>query len=279
MAKDSIISKIQKLTAKAESAKELGNVEESALFSAKVNELLTKHNLAMSDIEVEDKDEVIGNKEDDLGLSLKQGKWTIHLLSVIADYNYCDVVLHTSRKYNSRGRIIKDANNVSATIIGRPENVEVTKYLYEILKGQFERFAKSAWKAYFKDIKQKVSKLTGIPVNQIKKPHQLATGVATRQQYFKSFYLGAVNGVKKRLEEQYQKAEQEYGAKITDLMVVNNADINAYMSEHFPNTQTMKSRTTRINGSAYNKGVEAGKSSSMAKGVASGASVPTKMLN
>ena len=279
MVKESIIQKIQKLTAEAESAKELGNLQEATLFSAKVNELLTKHNLAMSDIEIEDQDEVIGEKGDGFGLSLKQGKWTIRLLSIIGEYNYCEVILHTSRKYNSRGRMVKDANNVSATIIGRPDNVEVTKYLYGVLKRQFEQICKKSWNGYIKDVKKQVSEMTGIPVKQIKKPTDYVRGVSSRPQFYKSFFLGAVKGVKDRLEEQYRKAEQEYGAKITDLMIVNDADIKSYMSEHFPNVKPMSSRRTRINGAAYRQGVEAGKSSSFAKGIASGVTVATKMLN
>jgi hypothetical protein len=277
MALDTIIQKIQKLTAKAESSKEIGNVQEAALFSAKVSELLTKHNLAMSDIDVEDNDEVIGQRTDDLGLSLKQGKWTIHLLSIIGEYNYCETIYHTQRKYNARGRIVKDPK-ATVTIIGRPDNVEVVLYLYGVLKRQFEQMVKREWNTYIKAVKKRISEITGIPAKSIR-PKDLGSNISTRSNFYKSFYLGAVKGVKDRLEEQMQKAEHEYGAKITDLMIVNDADIKAYMQVNYPDVGKMSSRRTRINGDAYRKGVEAGKSSSFAKGVATGATVATKMLN
>jgi hypothetical protein len=277
MVKESIIQKIQKLTAKAESSREIGNVEEAAMFSAKVTELLTKHNLEISDIDVEDNEDVTGDRADDLGLSIKQGKWTIHLLSIIGEYNYCEIIYHTSRKYNGRGRVVKEAK-ASATIIGRPDNVEVTKYLYSVLKRQFEQMSKGYWNTYIKSIKKRVSEMTGIPAAKIKNPAKYVSGVTTRQSFYKSFYLGAVKGVKDKLEAQFKEAEQTYGAKITDLMIVNDGDIKSYMSEHFPDVKQMSSRRTKIDGSAYRQGVEAGKSSSFAKGVASGATVATKML-
>lgn len=278
MAIDSIIQKIQKLTAKAESSKEIGNIQEAAMFSAKVSELLTKHNLAMSDIDVEDNDEVTGQRNDELGLSLKQGKWTIHLLSIIAEYNYCETIYHTQRKYNNRGRIVKDSN-ASATIIGRPDNVEVVIYLYSVLKRQFEQMAKREWNTYIRSMKKRISEMTGRPVKEIKNPAKFVKGVSTRTNFYKSFYLGAVKGVKDRLEEQFKQAETQYGAKITDLMIVNDTNIKSFMGQHFPNVGQMSSRRTRINGDAYRKGIEAGQASQFAKGVSSRATVATKMLN
>lgn len=275
MIKESIISKIQKLAQKAESAKELGNVEEAAAFSAKVNELLTRHNLAMTDIDTEDVDEVTGVKLDDLGLSTKAGKWTISLLSVIAEHNYCKTIYHQSRVI--KGRRIKTDSNASVTIIGRPDNVEVTKYLYSVLKRQFESMCKSEWNAYIRAAKKQLSEATGIPVKDIKKPNQYR-GVTKRPVYIKSFMIGAVHGVNRRLSEQAVKAKEEHGSKMTDLMIVNNADIKQYMAEHFPDTQTMRSNRSRVDGSAYQKGRDAGQNAQMARGMTGGTSIPTKML-
>ena len=48
---ENLIEKIQKLMAKAESAKNMGSTAEAEVFAAKVNEMLMKHNLSMMDVE------------------------------------------------------------------------------------------------------------------------------------------------------------------------------------------------------------------------------------
>lgn len=276
MIKESIISKIQKLAQKAESAKELGNIEEAAAFSAKVNELLTKHNLAISDIDTEDVDEVTGVKLDDLGLTTKAGKWTISLLSVIAEHNFCKTIFHQSRVV--KGYKVKTESKAAVTIIGRPDNVEVTKYLYSVLKRQFESMCKSEWNAYIRTAKTQIAEQYDIAVKDIKKPGQFR-GITKRPMYIKSFMIGAVHGVNTKLKEQAAKAKQEYGSKMTDLMIVNDADIKQYMAEHFSNTTKMRSSGSRIDGSAYQKGKAAGQNAQMAKGMTSGSRPAIKMLN
>jgi hypothetical protein len=62
-------------------------------------------------------------------------------------------------------------------------------------------------------------------------------------------------------------------------VIVNNADIKQYMSEHFPDTQTMRSNRSRVDGSAYQKGRDAGQNAQMARGMTGGTRVATKMLN
>lgn len=273
--KESIISKIQKLVAKAESAKEVGNIEEAAAFSAKVNELLTRHNLAISDIDTDDVDEVTGVRIDDLGLTTKAGKWTISLLSVIAEHNYCSTIYHQSRRI--KGFRVKTESTASVTIIGRPDNVEVVKYLYSVLKRQFESMCKSEWNAYLRTAKNRISETFNISVKDVQLKRY--TGVTKRPTYIKSFMLGAVHGVNKKLTEQAAKAKEEFGAKMTDLMIVNNADINQYMSQHFPDTTAMRRNRSRVDGTAYQKGQNAGQNAQMARGMTGGTSIPTKMLN
>ena len=62
MTRDKMIDRIQKLLAHADSAKKLGNEEEAQAFAAKVNELLLKHKLSMSSVEVaaQDADDAMG---------------------------------------------------------------------------------------------------------------------------------------------------------------------------------------------------------------------------
>jgi len=280
----SILIKIQKLSAKAESAHELGNIAEAAAFSAKVSEMLTIHNLAMADLEVEEQSDVIGEKNDDLGVSKSMGRWTVSLLTTLCEFNFCHSIYHTSTKgyrYNRRGRriAIKD-KNMSVTLVGRPENVEVVKYLYSVLKLQFENMSAKAWKVYLKELRSAgFLKHYSKDSIEYKKPWNSFRGVSNRQKYITSFLLGAVLGVHQKLTEQQVAAEKTHGNKITDLVIVNDAAVQSWVDDKFPKLGSMINRSRKIDGDAYGKGQSAGRNASMAKGVSSGATVSTKFIN
>lgn len=274
---NAIKEKLQKLMAKADSTKEIGNAAEAAAFSAKVNDLLTKYNLEMADIEFSKEDEVIADDQNGLILLNKTGRWTSRLLSTLCNYNYCKCVYHTF------GR----SKEMRVTIIGKKENVEVVRFLYDILKSQLEKIAKNEWRLYMKDIQLKIlaarqevltesSKMTE---NMVKKPWKYFKSVMNRQAFYKSFFLGAVVGVNERLESEMKKAEVTYGEKVTALVRVNDAQIEKFIAEKFGKLGGFKQKKSiSINSSVYEKGLEAGKNASMVKGVATGASVATKFL-
>lgn len=266
----SILSKIQKLSLKAESAKELGNLAESIAFSSKVSEMLTLHNLKMSDINTEDETDVDGFESDDLGLTSTNGRWTINLLSVLCSHNYCSPIY---TKINQK-------NDYKVTIVGQPENVEVVKYLYSVLKVQFERISKQEWKKYLTKTREEIgNKFNDLDKEHISKPWKYFNGVSTRFKYITSFFKGAVSGVRTKLNDQRREAEQKYGNKITDMVVVKDADVKEYISKEFPNLGTFRSRRSTINREAYESGVKVGSNASMAKGVANNESVATTMLS
>lgn len=270
---DKLIKRIQKLSAKAESSKKIGNIDEAAAFSAKVNELLITHNLAMADLDTDDQDSVDGIKYTDLGLSKKYSRWTVNLLTVLCKYNYCkSVYLQTSLKKNK---------TFSATIIGRPENVEVVIYLYEILKREFEKMASVSWKSYLKDIREKLVIKFSLSKSslQYKKPWTIGHAYSGRGHYMTSFYRGAIQGIISKLDKEMDIAEEAYGSKITDLVIVNDAAVNEYMKENYNNLARMRSSSGKVNGDAYSKGKKLAESSSMAKGVATGSSVATKHIS
>lgn len=274
---NAIKEKLQKLMAKADSAKEIGNAAEAAAFSAKVNDLLTKYNLEMADVEFSKEDEVIADNANGLILLNKTGRWTSRLLSVLCNYNYCKSVYHTF------GR----SKEMRVTIVGKKENVEVVLFLYNILKSQLEKIAKNEWRLYMKDTQLKIkaayqdvpSGMSKMTDNMIKRPWKYFKSVMNRQAFYKSFFLGAVVGVNERLESEMKKAEVTYGEKVTALVRVNDAQIERFIAEKFGNLgRFKKAKSISINGAVYEKGVEAGKNASMAKGVATGATVATKFL-
>lgn len=275
---DKIIDRIKKLAAKAESLKEIGNIEEAALFTGKVNELLTEYNLNMVSINTEEMPEVEGQHDATLGLTKR---WKIDLLSTLCGYNYCEAIFHRHSNGLKRTKygIRRDYDNErTVTIVGRPENVDVVKYLFGLLVEQFERMAAKEWKAYILNIRRMLLE-NGVSKDSTfyKDPTQLDS--VTRGYKFKnSFFVGAVHGVNRRLKEQMATAEERHGEQINALVRVNDADVQAYIKSKMGKIGTMRHGNTEIDRAAYNKGVEAGRNTAMARGVAAGESIATKML-
>jgi hypothetical protein len=276
---EKIIDKIKKLAAKAESAKEIGNIEEAAIFSAKVSELLTQHNLDMASLQTEEEQPVSGEKFFDMKVNYR---WKVDLLTVLCEYNYCEAIYHRHFKdvrYNRHGRYTVYEKEKSVSIIGRPENVEVVRYLYSMLVSQFEAMAGSAWMSYLADVRKRLAEMGYSTDSRVYKDPAKYTNATSAHIYKTSFYKGAVSGVLRKLKEQMKAAEQKHGAKITDLVLVNNAAVQAYVKENFPGLGTMRNGGGELDASAYRKGVKAGENASMARGVATGDQVATRMLN
>ena len=112
----------QKLFAQAESAKEIGNLEEAAAFAAKIQELLQQHNLSMSDVENHQHSDAkpISEQKLSYGSTKSDGTWEIDLMSAVCQYNWCDYIWYNRTQVH--------------LIIGKEENVEVVKYLYNFIR-------------------------------------------------------------------------------------------------------------------------------------------------
>lgn len=154
-----IVEKIAKLLKKAESAREVGSLKEAELFAGKVNELLVKHNLEMSQVESIDlsSDRVLDTL-DDLKINLEYGKnsieglWEIDLAGAIARYNFTKVLFRGSRHKSAfTGTIFYPKIN----FIGRKDNVEISIYLFEFLRNAFSELAASGYKEEFDATREK----------------------------------------------------------------------------------------------------------------------------
>jgi len=97
MTKQTIIDKLQKLMAKAESAEELGNEAEALAFATKVQELMDKHKLDMSVLTIEQQDdaEPLGStyvKQTRGGKETRSG-WVEHLAHYVMKAYYCRLMV------------------------------------------------------------------------------------------------------------------------------------------------------------------------------------------
>lgn len=278
--------KIKKLLDKAESAKQIGNLEEANAFAGKVNELLLKYNLSKKEI-IEHQEELeVSGVDSDMEVKKAHGEWMAQLLNVLCEYNYCKPIF-TSRKIDKEYKI---------TIIGSYENVEVVSYLYDVLKGQFQRLAKKAFSDRIKEWQKantysNISTLLNARIKMedikelkdgsctIKKPWKYVKSFPNRGKFFKSFYLGANVGINQKLKEDKARMEKsEIANQVNALVKINDAAIVKYMELHYPDIKTSSSSTRKVDPFAYMNGKAAGQGASMAKGLSNGDTVATKML-
>lgn len=280
---DKILKRIQDLKKHAESAESIGNIAEAAAFTSKVNSLLLQYNLELSEVDnFQTKPEV--EKDEDVDVKKSNGKWMTSLINVLCQYNCCQAI-QTENKSTKLYYI---------SIIGKKENIEVVKFLYSVLKRRFEDIALLEFKKYIDDVR-KQSEIShrditkyNVPLSefkktktgyQLKKPHKFLKGCLSRSQFNKSFFIGAVRGVKLKLEADKAAAlSSEIGQKITSLVKLHDTAITDFLNREYQDLRTAKTRAKRIDKEIYDKGVEVGRNSNIAKGVANGDSVPTQML-
>lgn len=129
--------KIKKLFEKANSAKEIGSIQEAITFSDKVNQLLQNYNLSLSEVITAEEikiQQLEGPDRIEYGKNPIEGLWEIDLIDALAKYNFCKALFRTYRNVQS---------NIypSATIIGTSENIEVVKWLIDIIRNQLSILA------------------------------------------------------------------------------------------------------------------------------------------
>lgn len=165
------INKIKKLLALASSPNE--HEAQSALLKAQ--ELLAKHNLSMSDIEVEEQavEQVVNAKVD---ASFSKMRWRLYLAVIIADNFRCYCWGNTSA---SKGY------GVGVTFLGKESDVEVCKTMYIYAK----KFVESNIRRMQRELNSQGYKSTGVG---------------------NSYGTGFCTGLKKQFDKQ-KEVHQEWG--------------------------------------------------------------------
>lgn len=132
-ANQKILERIKKLIKKQESAQEIGSIAEAEAFATKIQELTTKYNIQMTDIEFEESKEKIIKVN--LSTKIKGVSDTMgwNLMYPIAKYNFC--------------RVYKMTGSPLMVIIGLPENIEICKSIYEIVLKIFIQTGKETYKS------------------------------------------------------------------------------------------------------------------------------------
>lgn len=229
---DKLIDKIRKLITKQKSAEEIGSLAEAAIFAAKIQDLLTKYNLEIADIgDAQEKPKMGKAVFSDIKTRKNEGEWEPLLYSVLAKFNYCMLITHSS------GSII---NFVS--LIGTKDNIEIVKFLGDQLQAKIRILEKMDWQEHGRDTSEK------------------------RNTFRRGYFLGAISGIEKQLRDQ-RDAQMAAQCKVTSLVVQTDKDLKEAVSKLFGSLSTKKAGKSsssvgkvlgkqRGEGISINKGVD-----------------------
>lgn len=226
---ENVLELLRKLLAFEEGANKIGSLNEAEVAAAKIQEILLKYNL--------DREKITGEKSKYVMVVLKvsdysyrtEGKWIRMLLSGIAIYNLCEVVI---RSYGS-------SEDSEYCLIGTEDNTEIVVYLFNQLRTRISDLSKEAWKRYY--------------------------GPEKKNTYLRGFLMGAAIGIRNKLQEEWEKAQKE-NQSTTALIKSNAAELTDYKHSVFKNLKSKGySSSSSIDG--YLTGKKVGKSINIHKGI------------
>lgn len=228
----------------AESAKQIGSIEEANLFATKATELMMEYNLSLDQIPLENLEQEMFDKwtyAEKISYSCNQSgnRWKLNLIKTLTYFNFC------SFTYNTYSKTFK--------IYGKMENVDVVIWQYNFLTIGLLRIAQVAH-----------TELSDVEKRQ-----------TLRYSFLKDFLLGAVVGLTQQLAEQRKKHESE---SLTGLMLYNAEALEKFIGTQDENlVKARKQKTIYVSG-AYDDGVEAGQNYSITRPIESKEPKPLKRL-
>jgi hypothetical protein len=241
---------IKKLMAKADSAAQIGSAEEAATFAAKANELLLKHKLEMTDLELasEDTDDPIEdgyiNVAQAAGLKkgggARRAAWIEGLASRLCNAHFCKLLVVPGSK--------------TIRIIGRKSDKQIVEYLLTTLVREGERLA-----ILYERVSRVSAQRAGLPIPQQPK---------------RGFLLGFTAGIGEKLREMRVQVVNQGGQHA----IVRFQQATAAVQKYFDDTlgkrvgkASAPNNSTR-NGAAFHAGKQAGRSQSLHGGLGQGGS-------
>lgn len=245
-----IISKIQKVMTLAERG---GTPEEAAAAAAKVQQLLFRHNLTMTDVTaVSDAQNIkaqYANTTVNLGVERRQVVgWRRDLLAALARLNFCYPLLWRGEP--------------NMQLIGKPENIAAVVQMYEYLATTIDRLSAEGWEMTKKNNGGKAPTVWSDVVYKYIPQHA--------KNYRGSFSQGAVYTVVDRLKAQRDADIHEHAGS-TALMVVTERELEQAANNYYSNIGKAKTKRMDMDANAYESGQRAGAKIGLGKQVGDGA--------
>lgn len=211
---EQIKTKLRKLQKLYDSAKKINSEGEAQAAAAAIQRLLTQYNLSMSELGVEEENNGI-TEHPCSGYTYKSigGYWEYRLAYVLCKYNFCKCFMRGTYK--------------NLLIVGSKENIEMVNWLRSMLADRFVEFSKKRFKEYQETI-------------------DFALRPISKDKYQRSYLMGVVEGLEQKLrsEQEQDRKNAEYGAKVNALIVRTDTAVMEYMNKKY----TMgKGKSIRVN--------------------------------
>lgn len=229
---ETIIDKLRKLRAHAESAQKIGNEAEAQAFAAKVQELLSKYKLSMSQVEYEARDEKDPIAEERVnweahGFKQKRQRiaWVEILASIVARAYYC--------------RILIAPGSNTIWFVGRNEDRKMAEFmlvtLIRFLDGEGKYYSGLAGQEYVKFY------------NECK-----ARGCVEESRGFREAFLrGFITRLSKRFDDELRRVSAEVSTSTAIIRVSNAlAEVDRYMEKFKDHASSVHMNRSNVEGYA-----------------------------
>lgn len=242
---EDVLKKLKKLKKLYEGAKKINSEGEAAAATAAIQRLLVEYNLSMEEIESsiskdERKDAVEEEKASGYTYKSIGGQWEYRLTYVCCKYNFCKCFMFGSSYKN-------------LLLIGKKENLEIVKWLREMLSERFVGISNEKWKEYKK--------------TEIYLLHPIS-----KDRFQRGFLMGCVAGIDEKMKEITERDKREdevYSSKVTALSIRNNTDIDEFISNKYSKVRHVKGGVAAGTTLARNMGYRTGKNTDIYKPIAS----------
>ena len=233
---DIVLKKLRKLQALYEGAKKINSEGEAANAAFLINKLLIQYNLTMDQIGAEPEDDPVLH-EYSSGFTYKSigGEWEQRLTWVLCKYNFCRCFIYGS----SYKKLL---------LVGKKENLEMVKWLREMLSERYVQFSKEKYKEYVKGL------------YEWQKP-------MSKDKYQRGYLMGCAAGLDMKLKEESEREKKDdevLATQITALVVKNDTALDTYVAEKFGKAGTHRTRRSG-DYSAYSQGFKDGKNTEIYK--------------
>lgn len=207
---DNVLKKLRKLQKLYEGAKAINSEGEAANAAALIKKLLAEYNLTIDEVGTEEQKKENEKIENEIFSGYTHhsigGQWEYRLWYVLCKWNFCKCFMYG----NSYKRLI---------MFGSKANIEIVKWMFEVLSERFVEFSVERWKKY---------RLTEEYAMQIHK--------CSKDRFQRGYLQGAVEGLDAKLTEinkRDKQVEPEFDAKVTALAVRSNTAIDQYITDNY----------------------------------------------
>lgn len=255
--REKLIDRLRKLKAMAESAAAIGNQAEAEAFATKVQDLLTEHKVAMSEVDLQEQeaDDPLGYHEYHPGqrgfdpfddrAKKRRVQWIEQLAMTVAEAHFTKMILNLDRS----DRV------VTYLFVGRQSDVELATYVFTVLGRNGITMAKKEYDRAKRE------------------------GRDTRDWY-KTFLLGYQRAITTRYARERDRLERQLKTAGTSLVPLERAaaEAAAFAAAAFRTQDTKRLNAGGFNLEAYTKGRAHGEAANLrATGLKAGAPAERKL--